>query len=332
MNKLRVAVVGVGSIGQHHARIASASGRAELVAVVDPDEVRGRATAERWGACWSPSLAGVLPRVDAVQIAAPTCHHLAIGLEALRAGRHVLMEKPLAATLGEGERLLEELARACAVHPGLVAAAGHLERFNPAVRALRAIGLRPRFAEARRISPFPMRSLEVDVIMDLMIHDLDLLLALVGRPVAGVEAFGAPVLTPFIDMAQAHLRFEGGAFATVTASRVARKKERTLRVFGGTTCAHLDLVARTLETERLEAGATGPRMVSEAVPCGGEEPLMLELEAFYAACANEPGDTVSWQEALEALRVADALQKSVARNLAGLETWSTGAGPGPSSH
>ncbi|MCE1228586.1 MAG: Gfo/Idh/MocA family oxidoreductase, partial [Firmicutes bacterium] len=159
MSKLRVAVSGVGSLGQHHARIAAASERAELVAVVDPSEARGREIAEKFGTAWVPSLADVLDRVDAVQIAAPTGFHHGIGVEVLAAGKHIIMEKPLAATLSEGQALLAALAQARAAQPKLVAAVGHLERFNPAVQALRRLGFKPRFAEATRVSPFPMRSM-----------------------------------------------------------------------------------------------------------------------------------------------------------------------------
>lgn len=315
MTKLRVAVSGVGSLGQHHARIASASERTELVAVVDPSEARGREIAEKFGTSWVPSLAEVLPRVDAVQIAAPTGFHHGIGLEVLAAGKHVIMEKPLAATLPEGEALLKALAQARAANPRLVAAVGHLERFNPAVQALRGLGFKPRFAEATRVSPFPMRSMEVDVIMDVMIHDLDLLLALWGKPVVSVEAVGVPVLTKYADLVNARLKFEGGGFATVTASRVARKKERTLRAFGENAYASLDFAAQKLEILRLVLSPEGPQVVPDMIDIVEGEPLKLELEAFYAACLGEAGDTVPWADAFEAMRVADQVQKAVAESL-----------------
>ncbi len=315
MTKLRVAVSGVGSLGQHHARIASASERTELVAVVDPSEARGREIAEKFGTTWAANLSEVLPRVDAVQIAAPTGFHRDLGLQVLAAGKHLIMEKPLAASLAEGEAMLKALAQARAVQPGLVAAVGHLERFNPAVQALRQLGFKPRFAEATRVSPFPMRSMEVDVIMDVMIHDLDLLLALWGKPVVSVEAVGVPVLTKYADVVNARLKFEGGGFATVTASRVARKKERTLRAFGENAYASLDFAAQKLEVLRLVASPDGPQVVPEMVDIVEGEPLKLELEAFYAACQGEAGDTVSWGDAFEAMRVADQVQKAVAKSL-----------------
>jgi predicted dehydrogenase len=316
MSKLRVAVVGAGHLGQHHVRIAAASPHAADVVVVEPDQVRGREIAGKHGAAWCASLEEALDRVDAVQIAAPTGFHLRLGLDALRAGKHILMEKPLAAGLEEGEALLKALAEARADRPSLVAAVGHLERFNPAVQALRAANFKPRFVEAIRVSPFPMRSLEVDVVMDVMIHDLDLLLALVGRPVTDVEAFGVPVLTRHPDLVNARLKFEGGAFATVTASRVARKKERTLRAFGDKEYASLDFAAQKLELLRLVMGPEGPEVQPETASIEEGEPLRLEIEAFHAACLGRGTEGVTWEEGQEAMRVADQVQKAVAKSLA----------------
>jgi predicted dehydrogenase len=319
MSKVRVAVAGVGSLGQHHARIAAGSATADLVAVVDPAEARGREIAAKFGTAWVPALGEVLDRVDAVQIAAPTGNHHALGLEVLKAGKHVLMEKPMAATLDQGRDLLAALARTRAEHPDLVATVGHLERFNPAVTALRAKGIRPHFAEAVRVSPFPMRSLEVDVVMDVMIHDLDLLLTLIGRKVVSVEAVGVPVLTPYADLVNARIKFEGGAFATVTASRVARKKERVLRAFGANAYASLDFAAQKLELLRLVQGPDGPAVHQEVVPVVEGEPLKIELEAFYQACLGLGGDSVPWADAFAAMEVAHMIQDSVADSLAHLE-------------
>jgi predicted dehydrogenase len=257
----------------------------------------------------------VLDDVDAVQVAAPTGLHHALGHQALRAGKHVLMEKPLAATLAEGAALIKALAEARAMKPGLVAQVGHLERFNPAVTALRERGFKPRFLEAVRVSPFPARSLEVDVVMDVMIHDLDLLRALVGRPVVDVEAVGVPVLTPYADLVNARLKFEGGAFATVTASRVARKKERTLRAFGDREYASLDFAAQKLELLRLVMGPDGPEVRPETAIIEEGEPLRLEIEAFHAACLGHSQEGVSWEEGQEAMHVADLVQKAVAKSL-----------------
>lgn len=318
MDKLKVAVAGVGHLGQHHARIAASAPHAVLAAVVDPDPVRGPEIAAKFGAPWAASLDAVLDQVDAVQIAAPTGFHHALGTQVLKAGRHVLMEKPLAASLEEGKALLAALAEARRAAPGIVAQVGHLERFNPAVIALRSRGFKPRFLEAVRVSPFPARSLEVDVVMDVMIHDLDLLRALVGRPVVDVEAVGVPVLTPYADLVNARLRFEGGAFATVTASRVARKKERTLRAFGDREYASLDFAAQKLELLRLVMAPEGPQVQPETAGIEEGEPLRLEIEAFHAACLGLGQEGVTWEEGQEAMAVADQVQRAVARSLAEL--------------
>jgi predicted dehydrogenase len=316
MTELKIAVCGVGSLGQHHARLAVASEQAQLIAVVDPDQERGQEIASKYGSAWFPELEPVLEKVDAVQVAAPTGFHLDIGRRILESGKHLLMEKPLAGNLQQGKELLELFNKMKTEKPNLVGAAGHLERYNPAVIALRTSGFCPRFAEAIRVSPFPLRSTEVDVIMDVMIHDLDLLLTLFNSKVKNVEAFGVPILTPFPDIVNARIKFEGGSFATVTASRVARKKERILRIFGEGEYVALDFAEQKLERLKLIKTPQGPMVVPEATDIAKDEPLRLELEAFYAACLGHGQDIVTFQEAFEAMEVADQVQSAVMASLA----------------
>ncbi|MDR1842025.1 MAG: Gfo/Idh/MocA family oxidoreductase [Holophagales bacterium] len=317
MAKLKVAVVGVGSLGQHHARIAAASERTELVAVVDASPERGREIAAKFNTSFVTDLGSAIESADAVQVAAPTGVHLEIGKQALERGKHLLIEKPLAGSLEQGRALLELFNKVKAEKPSLIGAVGHLERYNPAVIALRTSGLRPRFAEAIRVSPFPMRSLEVDVVMDVMIHDLDLLLSLFNRKVQSVEALGVPVLTPFPDIVNARIKFEGGSFATVTASRVARKKERVLRIFGEGEYAALDFAEQKLERLKLVKTPEGdPQVVPDATEIARDEPLRLELEAFYQACLGQKPDIVTFQEAFEAMEVADQVQRAIKTSLA----------------
>jgi predicted dehydrogenase len=316
MQKLKVAVCGVGSLGQHHARVAAASEMAELVAVIDTNEDRGKEIAAKCNTSWVPDLGAVLQNIDAVQVAAPTGAHLDVGVQILKSGKHLLIEKPLAANLGQGRELLELFSKKKADNPQLIGAVGHLERYNPAVVALRTSGMRPRFAEAIRVSPFPMRSLEVDVVMDLMIHDLDLLLSLFKSKPKSVEAVGVPVLTPFPDIVNARIKFDGGGFATVTASRVARKKERVLRIFGDGEYAALDFAEQKLEKLKLLKTPDGPQVVPDSADIAKDEPLRLELEAFYNACLGQGTDVVSFQEAFEAMEMADQVQKAIAASLA----------------
>ncbi|MDR0498644.1 MAG: Gfo/Idh/MocA family oxidoreductase [Holophagales bacterium] len=315
MTKLRIAVCGVGSLGQHHARIAAASEQAELVAVVDTDRERGLEIAAKCDTTWFSDLASVIEKVDAVQVAAPTGFHLEIGKQVLESGKHLLIEKPLAGNLEQGKALLELFCKKKSEKPDLVGAVGHLERYNPAVIALRTSDFSPRFAEAVRVSPFPMRSLEVDVVMDVMIHDLDLLLSLFKSKVKSVEAVGVPVLTPFPDIVNARIKFEGGSFATVTASRVARKKERVLRIFGEGEYAALDFAEQKLERLKLIKTLEGPQVVPDTTEIAKDEPLRLELEAFYQACTGQSQDIVTFHEAFEAMVVADQVQHAVAASL-----------------
>lgn len=315
MSSLKVVVVGVGHLGQHHARIASGHSEVNLVAVVDPDKSRGQEIARQYQTAWAADLTSVSVPFDAVQVAAPTAHHEILGRQILNLGKHLLMEKPLTATIGQAENLLEVYAKAKEKIPTLVAAVGHLERFNPVVKAFQERNFKPRFLEAIRVSPFPMRSLEVDVVLDVMIHDLDLILALVGRPVIDVEAIGIPVLTPQADLVNARIKFDGGAYALVTASRVAQKKERTLRAFGDKSYAKLDFSSQKMEILNLVQGKNGFEIKNEQIEITEGEPLQIELDHFYKACLGYPNDIVGWDEGLRAMRVADRVQRAVALSL-----------------
>ncbi len=242
----RIAVVGVGSFGRNHARVyrelaqerhqAGAAGepvrgslgRLELAAVVDGDRVRAEAVAAEYGARAYSDLDALLAheRIDAASVAVPTNAHLAVGRRLLEAGIDVLVEKPLAVDLPEADALIELACR-----HGRVAQAGHLERFNPAVRAVLPHVTRPMFFEVHRLSVFTPRSLDVDVVMDLMIHDLDVVLSLVDSPVRDLRAVGLPVLTPKVDIANVRVEFESGCVANFTASRVSTERVRKLRFF-----------------------------------------------------------------------------------------------------
>ena len=235
---LRIAVVGVGSFGRNHARVyrelaserrqAGAAGQLELAAVVDRDRARAEAVAAEFGARAYTDVDALLAneKIDAASVAVPTIAHLAVARTLLEAGIDVLVEKPLAVDLAEADALIE-LAR----RHGRVAQAGHLERFNPAVRAALPHVTRPMFFEVHRLSVFTPRSLDVDVVMDLMIHDLDVVLSLVDSPVRDIRAVGLPVLTPKVDIANVRVEFESGCVANFTASRVSTERVRKLRFF-----------------------------------------------------------------------------------------------------
>ena len=319
MTQLKVAIVGVGHLGQHHARIAFESPQADLIAVVDPDEKNGSLIAAKYNTQWVPDWSLIANQVDILQIAAPTIHHHRLGIEAIKMGKHILMEKPLASNLEESQLLLAAHEQSLTLSPSLVRAVGHLERFNPAVGALRDRKFTPRFLETVRVSPFPMRSTEVDVVLDVMIHDLDLIQALVGRPIRDVEAFGVPVLTKQADLVNARIKFEGGTVAILTASRVAQKKERTLRVFGHQSYAKLNFADQTMELHTLIEGTNGFQIKNENISIKEGEPLKIEIEQFYQACLGLGGEYVSWTEGHEALKVADLVQKAVKKSLSEIE-------------
>jgi len=302
---MRVAVVGVGSVGRHHARILAAMPDVELVGVVD---IRPERAADVASGCATTPYANagdVLGRVDAVSIATPTASHVDVAMPFIEAGTAVLVEKPLAASLAEADRLL-----AAADARGTVLATGHTERFNPAVAAALPMVASPRFVEVHRLGAFPERSLDIDVIFDLMIHDLDVLLATVGSEVESVEAVGVNVLTPRVDIANARLRFASGCIANVTASRISRERIRKARFFQQDAYISIDYAAQELEVYRLAPHAAGTRDGNRPAIQGGRvevesgEPLRRELEDFIAAVRDRRRPTVTGHDGRAALALA----------------------------
>ncbi|MBC8328531.1 MAG: Gfo/Idh/MocA family oxidoreductase, partial [Planctomycetes bacterium] len=227
MKALRAAVVGTGHLGRHHARILAELEGVELVAIAEPDESRGRELAAKYGCRWQPDRAGLAQQVDFAVIAVPTLRHLECAGDFLRAGVACLVEKPLAA---DPEGCAAILADAEA--GGALLGTGHVERFNPAVRRAMELGIRPRFIEAHRLAPYTFRSTDVGVILDLMIHDLDLVLAWTGEEVESIDAVGGTVLSEAEDICSARLRFPSGAVANLTANRLSPQAMRRFRAAG----------------------------------------------------------------------------------------------------
>ena len=313
MTKLRVAVIGVGHLGQHHARLFAAMDDVELVGVVDTKPGRAEEIATKYGTRAFHAAADVSAIVDAVTIAVPTVSHVDVALPFVERGVAVLVEKPLAASMREADRLVDAAAR-----KDVILAAGHTERFNPAVAAALPLVQDPRFVEIHRLGTFPERSLDIDVIFDLMIHDLDLLLAAVRSEVVGVEAVGVNVLTLRTDIANARLRFASGCVANVTASRISRDRVRKVRFFQHDSYVSVDYAAQEVEVYRLAAradGAAGAVIQGGKVEIANEEPLKRELADFVAAVRThrEPGVTGrAGRDALAlATRVAAAMTQSV---------------------
>jgi predicted dehydrogenase len=296
---LRVAVIGVGHLGQHHARLLAAMPGVELTGVVDTKPGRAGEIGAKFGAPAFADAQDLLGRVDAVTVAVPTTAHLDVARPFLERGIAVLVEKPLAASLDEADALL-----AAARRGGAVLAAGHTERFNPAVAAALPLVSRPRFIEVHRLGTFPERSLDIDVIFDLMIHDLDLLLAAVRSPVLAVEAVGVNVLTPRTDIANARLRFADGCIANVTASRISRDRVRKARFFQRDSYVSIDFAAQEVEVYRLEPQPGRPVIAGGRLDIASEEPLQRELLDFVDAARTRREPGVTGQAGRDALALA----------------------------
>jgi predicted dehydrogenase len=305
--RLRMAVVGVGSVGRHHARILAARPDVELVGVVDIDRSRAEAVAVATGAAPAVSVAGVLDRVDAVSIAVPTVAHVDVALPFLEKGVATLIEKPLARSRAEADRLV-----LAARVSGAVLATGHSERHNPAVREAMARVHRPRFIEVHRLGVFPERSLDVDVVFDVMIHDLDIVLAATTSEVAAVDAVGVPVLTTRVDIANARLRFESGCIANLTASRISRDRVRKIRFFQEESYVSVDCAAQEVEVWRLERrGAAPPVIAGGPIAVKRSEPLATELDDFVHAARSGRRPLVTGEDGRRALALAERIAREV---------------------
>jgi predicted dehydrogenase len=301
---LRVAVVGVGHLGQHHARILAARPEVTLVGVVDSNKARAEEVAASVGTQALGDLDALADLgLDGVVVSVPTDAHAAVALSLLKRGVSALVEKPLARTLDEAD-LLIETARAA----GAVLAVGHSERFNPAVTAALPHITRPGFVEVHRLGTLPGRSLDIDVVFDLMIHDLDVLLATVGHEVTSIEAVGVPVLTTRVDIANARLRFASGCIANITASRISRDRVRKVRFFQPQSYVSIDYASQELEIRRLRPGFVGPAAIAGGkmeVPRG--EPLELELVDFIEAIRDRRPPRVPGEDGRRALALAQRI-------------------------
>ena len=315
---LPVGVVGVGSLGCHHARLYGSLPGARLVGVFDTRPERAAEIASQFRTTAYRSLDALLADVEAVSVVVPTPAHHEVGLAALARGRHVLMEKPIAATLEQAQQLVDGAGRA-----GVVLQTGHVERFNRALRAAAPYLASPRFIESDRVAPFAARGSDVAVILDLMIHDLDLVLSLVKEPVVDVRASGIGVVTPSVDIATARIEFASGAVANLTASRLARERVRKLRIFQPSGYFSLDLAAGKGEFLRLKpeaqrslaAGVTDLAKLVERVSLSAPdaEPLGLELANFVRAARGEEPPAVTGGDGLSALALAFRVLEAVGR-------------------
>lgn len=330
--KIRVAVIGVGAFGRNHARVyreLAESGEVEFAGVVDSDVSRAAVVAREFGTHAFPSLSDLLREAKpaAASVAVPTVEHLGVARELMQAGVDVLIEKPVAASVAEAE----ELIRLSEQHRS-VAQAGHLERFNPAVRATLPLVTQPMFFEVHRLSVFTPRSLDVDVVLDLMIHDLDIVLALVRSPIKEVRAVGLPILSEKVDIANVRIEFENGCVANFTASRVSTEKVRKLRFFQPHQYISIDytrqdvLVFNVDRSPAPQPGAMQQIFMSDAQatanpgigvtrpPVRAEEPLRAELRAFLHAVRTRTSPLVSLEDGRRALTLAHQVLDQIAEH------------------
>ena len=308
MDKLRGGVAGVGYLGRFHALIYSRLPEVELVGVADTRPETARSVAAETGCAAFDDPAALVGQVDAVSVVVPTTLHLEVARPFLARGTHVLLEKPIATTVAEGREIVR-LARAS----GAVLQIGHLERYNAGVMALASQIDRPRFVEAHRMSGFVARATDVDVISDLMIHDIDIILALVGSDLTSISAAGTPVLTRHIDIANARLEFANGAVANVIASRVSRDKSRRIRVFQENRYLSLDFIEQRLDVvyPRERPGEEWPEIVTERIAIEPVKPLDAEIADFVSAARARREPLVSGEVGLEALEVALAVRERI---------------------
>lgn len=302
LDALAVAVIGTGHLGQHHARIYAALPHVRLVAVVDTDPARARLVADRYGARALTEYTTLLSQVDAVSVAVPTSLHYPIVKTCLEAGLHVLVEKPITATIAQAEELVELADR-----QKRILHVGHVERFNPVVDEIRPFIKNPRFIECHRLSPFQPRGTDVDVVRDLMIHDLDMVLSFRPGTVRQVQAAGLQVLSTHLDIVNARIEFDHGCVANLTASRISTGRLRKLRIFEPRQYCTVDYHTREAVIQRASADprdGSRPSVETHRVRGGEEEPLRRELAAFVQTVRGEPATGVSGQEALMALKLA----------------------------
>jgi len=295
MNKVRVGIIGVGYLGIQHARILSYLEEAELKAVADIDFQKALQIGNRHGVRYFQNYEEMIDDIDAAVVATDTSAHFSVSMNLLKQGKHVLVEKPITATVEQGEQLVELAAK-----NNLIFQVGHLERFNPAVEAIENMISEPKFIEVQRLGSFSARSLDIDVVMDLMIHDLDIIMALIKDDVVAIKSSGIHVVSEKTDIANARLEFKSGCVATLTASRVHQGKVRKLRIFEPTSYYSIDYIDQEVKIFPLDGRQTDIKTLK----IQKEEPLKKELKNFLECIEAGKNTKVTGAEGLRALRLA----------------------------
>lgn len=327
MRNIRAAVIGVGYLGRFHAQKYAQAEGCELLAVVDPHAEAREQVAAELGVRPLESHASLLGEVDAVSIATPTPAHFALARDFLQAGAHVLVEKPITETPGQARQLIELAARA-----GRILQVGHLERFNAAILAAEPYLRAPRFVECHRLAPYRERGTDVNVVLDLMIHDIDLVQTMVGVPVASIDAVGTPVFSEEIDIANARIRFANGCVANATASRVSLKTERKLRIFEDEAYLSLDLQQKIVTLIRKRPMGAAPGQLPVTIEEQSLEPgdaLKAEIESFLRCVRGGSPPVVPGEAGLAALETAIRISEQVQSSLRARARESALAGEAP---
>ena len=312
--KIKVAVIGVGYLGEHHARIYSAMNDVDLVGVVDANQARADEIAAKYSTKAYYDYRELPGDVQAVSIAVPTVLHHRVSLDFIKHNIDVLIEKPVTTTIDEADSLIKE-----ARERGVLLQVGHIERFNSAYKNLLNYVRRPGFIETHRLGPYVGRGIDVDVILDLMIHDIDIILSIVRSDVVDVRASGVPVLTNNIDMANARLEFSNGCVANLTASRVSRERVRKIRIFQADTYITVDYAQQSMGIYRRIIENNIPKITGEDTKLEKEEPLLSELASFINAVRNRSTPAVTGEDGREALRIAIRIREDAEKRLSSIQ-------------
>ena len=312
MKKIRAGVIGVGYLGALHAQkyaVLAATGTVEFTGVFDADQARAQEIASANNTRSFASVDEALSCSDAVSIATPTMSHFTFGMRAIEAGKDVLVEKPITTTTHQAKELVKAAEKA-----NTILQVGHLERFNAAVVALEHRPLQPVFIQAQRLSPFPNRSTDVDVVLDLMIHDIDIILNLVKSGIESIDAVGTPVVSDKVDVANARIRFTNGCVADVTASRVSNDRVRKIQLFESNGYITIDYAAQHIFIARPAALGSASAIEVQQLDIEKCDSLLEEIRSFVDCCARRTPPLVSGADGLRALEVAEEIQESIARN------------------
>jgi len=318
MEKLRIAVIGAGHHGQHHARILAENPKCSLVAIIDRSRERAEEVARRWNTQGFKRSRKIYEMVDAVSIAVPTELHHKVAADFLSRGIHCMVEKPITTTVEEAEDLIN-----LAKEHNCVLQVGHSERYNAAIRYMRGILDRPAFIECHRLGPFDPRVAAVGVVLDLMIHDIDIVLQIVDSPLVSMDAVGVPVVSDKEDIANVRMKFENGATANLTVSRVSPRKQRKIRIFQKEAYISIDCIKQSMELYRRVArpnareGEPKAEILCKRVHIKKEEPLKLELDDFLQTILEGKPPTVSGESARDALHIAVEIGKAISQSKLG---------------